>query len=110
MIASPANAGVNVAEEFDKAQLWIALHPERQFTRRFFERWLTRADRKVNGKGHTNGKPFKRMTGMDRMEPGEEEAKRIADEAVARILREQKPMGNRLRVLYQCILRSGDGR
>lgn len=42
---SPANSGIDVQAEFARAQLWVKNQPGRRFTRRFFLKWLLKADR-----------------------------------------------------------------
>lgn len=42
---SPANRGVDMQGEYEKAQFWVREQVGRRFTRRFFVQWLLKADR-----------------------------------------------------------------
>ena len=42
---NPLYATLNLPQEVSKAERWLAAHPGRQFTKRFFVGWLNRADR-----------------------------------------------------------------
>jgi hypothetical protein len=48
LASDPANAGVDVAREADKARFWCS-NNRRKFTRKMFVNWLLRADRTISG-------------------------------------------------------------
>jgi len=57
--SDPANAGVDVAREADRARLWCK-HNRRQFTRRMFVNWLLRVDRVIKSAGTGHAVPWQR--------------------------------------------------
>lgn len=60
--SDPANAGIDVQAQADKARFWCK-NNSRQFTRRMFVNWLIKADRAINGP--SAGKPKRSQAEID---------------------------------------------
>lgn len=54
---SPANKGVDVPAEYERAKMWVSQQPGRRFTRRFFLTWLLKTDRPLPTSGSNGHKP-----------------------------------------------------
>lgn len=63
--------GVDLEGEMVKAKRWIMLHPDRKFTRLFFERWLSRADVRI--------REAAQWTGVQMGDAAEERRKELAE-------------------------------
>jgi len=59
LACEPANAGLDVSKEADRARFWCGQNG-RKFTRRFFANWLLRADRTISGAAKNTTVPWQR--------------------------------------------------
>jgi hypothetical protein len=63
--ANPHFAGLDIRKEADAAARWIARHPGRHFTKRFFENWLEKAEVPIHVSVNGNGNPGQLSETMD---------------------------------------------
>jgi uncharacterized protein YdaU (DUF1376 family) len=67
---NPLYAGIDIDAERSRASAWIAKNHPRRFTRRFFESWLSRADRAINGSiAKPQGRVFTNLATGEKFSP-----------------------------------------
>ena len=54
---NPVYKGINIDQEFEKMDRWLVANPQRQRTRKFILRWLSKADKTIEIKKETKFKP-----------------------------------------------------